>query len=183
MKQYHAQAGFSLLELMIVVMVILILAAVLIPRGETVHSKAKLVGLNTNASTLHAMIEAERAKYGSSEGAQVEQIVANRVNRMAADRVPAAADRNRSDLENPVTGAKGMVSYDQLTDDNSISAAACYFTGGEDEEALWNGDTARKRLRGIVAVSLFPQEGELVAKLYPFDQDGRIMKDQIRLVR
>lgn len=183
MKRNFTQAGFSLLELMIVMMVILILAVVLIPKGENVRSQAKLAGLNTNISTLHAMIEAERARVTAAEGARVEQIITNEVNRMAADRIPAAADRSRSDMENPVTGAKGMVSYDQLTDDDSGSAAACYFAGGEDEEALWNDDTARKRLRGIIAVSLFPQEGELVAKLYPFDQNGRIMRDQIRLVR
>lgn len=177
------RAGFTLIELLIVVLVITILAVVLIPKGQTVRSEARLSGLNTNMNAVHAVLEARRPLYAPGQGNLLEEDIANRVNRQPQGTVIAPEQRLQSDYVNPVSKAKGMAAYGELTEDTGVRAAFTYYPGGDNEEARWNSGGSDLRLAGTIAVAAFEENGELVVKLYPFDDKGRVMSDSIRLIR
>ncbi len=177
--------GFTLIELMIVVFIISILAFVLIPRGNYAEVEARLSGLNTNLNTAQGVVHALLPHYDADEGNKLEQAICNRINEQLLGTTPNLSHRSSSQVENPITGGKGMARYDQLKDDNSESAALAYYSysGDGKEDTLWNSTTQRTRLRGCIMVSAYKHNGQLQVKLYPFDNNGYIMEKRIRTVR
>jgi len=177
------QKGFTLIELMIVVFVISILAVVLIPKGNYAESEARLSGINTNLNTVHGVAQSLLPSYSSTEGSDLERAICNRINEQLLTTTPSASDRDDSEVTNPITSGKGKVRYDNLTEDNSVSAAFSYYSGDSDEDSMWNSNTQRKQLRGCIMVSAYRHDGQLQVKLYPFDNNGYIMEKRIRTVR
>ena len=180
---FNTQKGFTLIELMIVVFIISILAAVLIPKGNYAEVEARLSGLNTNLNTAQGVVHALLPHYDADEGNKLEQAICNRINEQLLGTTPNLSHRSSSQVENPITGGKGMARYDLLDDDNSESAALVYYSGDGDEDTLWNSSTQRTRLRGCIMVSAYKYKGQLQVKLYPFDNNGYIMEKRIRTVR
>ncbi len=178
---YENKKGFTLIELMIVVFIISILAVVLIPWGNYAENEARLSGVNTNLNTAHGVAQALLSDYGSDEGDKLEIAICNRINEQQVGTVPSLEHRSASEVKNPITGGKGMARYDQLTEDNSVSAALAYNSGDSNED--WNTSTQRKRLRGCIMVSAYKHNGQLQVKLYPFDHNGYIIEKKIRTVR
>jgi prepilin-type N-terminal cleavage/methylation domain-containing protein len=174
--------GFTLIELMIVVFIISILAAVLIPKGNYAETEARLSGLNTNLNTVHGVAQALLPHYSSTEGSALEKAICNRINEQLLTATPDDSHCQDSDVTNPVTGGKGMAHYSDLYENNSFSAAFSYYGNGT-EENRWSSSTQEKRLRGCIMVSAYAKDGQLQVKLYPFDNNGYIMEKRIRTVR
>ncbi len=99
-KKLGNQKGFTLIEMMMVIAVIGILAAVLIPKIQGVKDNSKLAGVDANARQVQAYVTGliQRYQNATSGTASAQQTA-------FANSVVAAADS----LENPFTNNTGAV--------------------------------------------------------------------------
>ena len=68
-KSYQDQAGFTLIEMLIVVIILGILAAIIIPQLSVSTEDAKINTLKTNLGGLRSSIEIYYAQHGNYPGA------------------------------------------------------------------------------------------------------------------
>jgi prepilin-type N-terminal cleavage/methylation domain-containing protein len=95
MKLRRNRKGFTLIEMMIVIAVIAILAAVIIPRSGIVQNTAKESGVESNARIVQGIVENMAPRYKASE--------------YVTKLLPAAANKiAKAGIVNPVTNETGV---------------------------------------------------------------------------
>lgn len=146
------QKGFTLIELMIVIAVIAILAAVLIPRSGVVQKSAKEAGVQANMRLVQAIMEGMSSKTYDSDNDFREALV-TRIN-------------NSNALQNPFTGKKGAIDLGDLSTAPD-STKAVNVSGGE---APSNGP------KGLVWVQVLEDSNGLLTKVITgYDANGNTL--------
>jgi prepilin-type N-terminal cleavage/methylation domain-containing protein len=90
MNMARKQKGFTLVELMVVIAVIAVLAAVLIPRSGLVQDTAKEAGIEANARTVEAVVDGMIHRYPKGK---------------VEDFRTALIGKIGEDITNPITGS------------------------------------------------------------------------------
>ncbi len=150
--------GFTLIELMMVIAVIGILAAVLIPKIGSTKTTAKLSGVESNARQVEAQVHGLIDRYKHNESGFITALV----NAINSDGDPTIADPE--DINNPFDANRYGAVNNEVTDDSH----AVYVS---DQSRDTNGDST-----GIIWV--FVKEDaddnnnidEVI--ITPFDENG-----------
>lgn len=182
-KKLKNRKGFTLVELMMVVAVIGILAAVLIPKMTGARDNARLTGVEANANQVQAHVESLISRYrGTSEsgyGASAFQdALVKSINKSANSTV---ADED--DISNPFVagkfGAKEIGSFDEATaDDFDAAVAVDVATAADDDNA--KGDNAAGLIFVQVIEKGLSDDKKAIENVVitPYDGDGNAMEDK-----
>ena len=80
LMKFRSQKGFTLIEMMIVIAVIAILAAVLIPKSGLVQNTAKESGVEANMRVVQGLLENMMPRYKASQGATLANDLKTKIN-------------------------------------------------------------------------------------------------------
>lgn len=113
MEKRKREAGFTLIELMIVIAVIGILAVVLVPKVGGIKTQAKAAGIDVNMRTAQAYV-AGRIDYWISTGYTTGSTVITEINGAVGDTVNPLDSTKKgvvatSSISNPVNGTVYVV--------------------------------------------------------------------------
>lgn len=166
-RRLKDRRGFTLIELMMVVAVIIILAAVLIPRIGAARKEAKYTGVLQNLNTVQGVVEAmiDKNKYQSSGGDD-----------RLADDLESKLEGIDPRLANPFSGS---TTVDQFSADTAIT--------NQPVVAIVNDDPSSTAqilgATGTVVAYVYRDSGQTVAVLHPFDGAGNRMDSDGRIIR
>lgn len=151
MKLRRNRKGFTLIEMMIVIAVIAILAAVLIPKSGLVQNTAKESGVEANARVVQGIIEGMMPRY-DRDGVNLKSDL---------------GDKLDGKITNPITGGTTI----KLNDEAVAVGDAVVIT----KEAYTSATGTKK---GIVWVHISDDLGQVI--ITPVGNDGNeIKKGQI----
>lgn len=146
MKLRRNRKGFTLIEMMIVIAVIAILAAVLIPKSGLVQNTAKESGVEANARVVQGIIEGMMPRYDQDGVALKTDLAAKLTGK----------------ITNPITGGTGIG-----TSTVTSATDAAVIT-----DKVYTDATGTKK--GIVWVHISDDLGQVV--ITPFGNDGQVIK-------
>ena len=139
---FRSQKGFTLIELVIVIVVLGILAAIAIPRYISIQRDARIASVNGIAGGLRGAVALARAKYMATQNSAA----------ITVDMDGTAVDCNAV-TGIPVGTATGigaaMQSLDGYTVDYTVAAAVIFWPPGGNAtcQAVYNGTT------GVVTIA------------------------------
>ena len=158
------KSKFTLVEILLVLGVIAILAAVIVPKIGTVKDNAKLAGVDTNTRMIQAYTQSVIQNYDSSQATVFEKELTN-----------AFSGNN---LSNPFTKGVGIGVYDTV-DPVSPSSSAVISTSDDTSktvsETKWTKIANDPKLTGSIIVSAYPASSgtnNLEVAIYPCDKNG-----------
>jgi len=172
--------GFTLIELMMVIAVIGILAAVLIPKIGVIKTEAKLAGVDTNLRTVQAQVEAIVPRYKNATVSSVETTIKDRL--------------TANPLTNPITEETGVAEVTLTGDTNydgvsgSPSGAVFYSTNDDDDTNkqttnydMWDFNVTIAELKGGIYFAAHENSttGKIEVTIVPIDAEGNFLTDQI----
>jgi type IV pilus assembly protein PilA len=149
MKLRRNRKGFTLIEMMIVIAVIAILAAVIIPKSGLVQNAAKESGVEANARVVQGIVEREK----------VRAVDANSLRDTLKEKLTDDA------IQNPFTNKLGSNTEETISGDYAVAIAT---TTDGTKPAADAVDTTKNS--GVVAVSIY--EDLSVVKITPYGKDG-----------
>ncbi len=155
MKLRRNRKGFTLIEMMIVIAVIAILAAVIIPKSGLVQNTAKESGVEANMRVVQGLVENMLPKYKSTEGVDLRKDLATKIG---------------DNLTNPITGK------DSVTVEEAAALAPdgdAVFIGGKDDPMTSTPAAENTNLKGTVFVEI--GDTFTVVTITPFDKEGNPM--------
>jgi type IV pilus assembly protein PilA len=154
MKLRRNRKGFTLIEMMIVIAVIAILAAVIIPRSGIVQNTAKESGVESNARIVQGIVENMAPRYKASE--------------YVTKLLPAAANKiAKAGIVNPINNVDNVLNS---ADGNASATAAVVYSNQAP-----NGGT---NFEGIVYLQIYADG----IYIYPYDKDGvKILEDPVQV--
>ena len=167
------QKGFTLIELMMVIAVIGILAAVLVPKIGTIKDDAKSAGVETNMNTIQAMAESMMTNYKKKTADVFEADLAAKIGTKLTNPI------SDSSLA-PATTTDAFTAIPATDVGATITTAAWYSTGDEaaalDETGDWTL-TDKTKVKGTVFIGAVEASGKL-SKVYltGFDAVGNAMR-------
>jgi type IV pilus assembly protein PilA len=147
LKKLNNKKGFTIIEIMVVIAIIGILAAVLVPQFAGVKDKAKASGVLTNARVVEAYVTSIIEDYSASEASSL------------ADQINSYFSSNK--LDNP---------YEKNTTSNVLASVAAD-ADSEYITAPGEGDAA-----GII-YAVVNNNGGLKIYINGFDEDGKEIKN------
>jgi type IV pilus assembly protein PilA len=172
-RRLKDRRGFTLIELMMVVAVIIILAAVLIPRIGAARKEAKYTGVLQNLNTVHGVVETmiDKNKYqGDDTGDE----------KLAYDLKQKLTNLD-SDLKNPYSGSTDVQgpsdSGDTFNEDDISNKPAVAVVTGEP-----GSDSLLKDAAGSVVAYVSRSGSQTVVVLHPFDSEGNRMDGDKRTI-
>jgi prepilin-type N-terminal cleavage/methylation domain-containing protein len=175
--------GFTLLEIMLVIGIIVILSSVFIPKSGFFKGMAKDAGVEANLHTVEALVTQMIYDWYSSGGYKYDEstddakeLELDLQNLINPEEIPS-----ESDLENPVTKAKGMAAATASGTVTSFSGGAVAYVDGGSGSNEWPDELAD--LRGAVGVSAFIEGGKLKVKLVAYDSNGVKFHNETIIVR
>ena len=168
------QKGFTLIELMMVIAVIGILAAVLVPKIGTIKDDAKSAGVETNMNTIQAMAESMMTNYKKKTADVFEADLAAKIGTKLTNPI------SDSSLA-PATTTDAFTAIPATDVGATITTAARYSTGDEaaalDGTDDWNLGANKAKVKGTVFIGAVEASGKL-SKVYltGFDAVGNAMR-------
>jgi prepilin-type N-terminal cleavage/methylation domain-containing protein len=190
--------GFTLLEIMLVIGIIVILSSVFIPKSGFFKGMAKDAGVEANLHTVEALVTQMIYDWGSSDddnddGSDDSSEDSRRGYRYYEGNwetiegglqglINPGGAQSESDLENPVTKVKGMAEATASGTVTSFSGGAVAYVKDSSGSNEWPDELAD--LRGAVGVSAFIDEGgKLKVKLVGYDSNGVKFHNETIIVR
>jgi prepilin-type N-terminal cleavage/methylation domain-containing protein len=158
--------GFTLLETMLVIAIIVVLSIFLIPKIGVVKDNAKAAGSDTNVRMLTGYIQSNIDRYKSGQESTFETEIAN-----------AFADDN---LTNPYTKMVGFADISTLSGKNTSAVTYATTDNGQqtDVTAKWEVTSPNPNLIGSVAIASYPNPNgsdTLEVAIYPYDKKGNVI--------
>ncbi|WP_114638047.1 prepilin-type N-terminal cleavage/methylation domain-containing protein [Desulfolucanica intricata] len=169
-KKLKDRKGFTLVELMMVVAVIGILAAVLIPKMTGARDNARLAGVEANANQVQAHVESLISRYrgttsGVNDAGAFQDALVRSINN------DATADDK--DISNPfVAGKFGAAEIATDSDDYAVAAVGV----GKNVD---KPDDNNENNAGLIYVKVVASN-EVIDEvtITPYDGDGNAMTDK-----
>ena len=175
--------GFTLLEIIMVIGIIVILASVLIPKSGLFKKMARDAGVEANLHTVESLVTQVIYDWDSSGGYKYDEDTtgAAHLEQDLQSNINSGGVQTESDLENPITKSKGMALATASGTVNSFPGGAVAYVAGGSVFNEWPTELAA--LKGAVGVSAFIEGGKLKVKLVAYDSDGVKFNDEITIVR
>ena len=167
-RRLKDRRGFTLIELMMVVAVIIILAAVLIPRIGAARKEAKYTGVLQNLNTVHGVVEAmiDKGKYQSAQ---------NAVSNLQTDLVSKLTGLDPK-LFNPYSTNDNVIN--SLPDQNNSQPAVAVVT-----ESPAQGPDVNYAGSVVAYIHRAGTPEQTIVDLYPYDGSGNRIDTDGRTVK
>ncbi len=153
-----SQKGFTLVELMIVIAVIAILAAVLIPNSQKFRESAKEAGIEANARIAQGLTES-----------MITRVESDNFPQNLAARLGTESD---SVFTNPITDKSGVKLVTSYDDDLEANKYAAYVSTAEAPNVT--GNVTKDEVKGTIWLQVDKTNKKVI--ITPYDRNGNKME-------